>query len=172
MELGALVCTPRDAQCVRCPLNKRCLALKNGLTALLPNLGPRTRATARHFLAVVARNANQVLVRQRPPGVVNAHLWEFPNVEVTGRKLRVNQAGEEIFGFEIRNARHLCTIKHTITRYRITLEAHQAELGEKQFAPSGEAKWCTDAELKKLAFPSAHRQIVEAILKTNSNPRP
>ena len=172
MELGALLCTPREPQCHCCPLRRSCYAFHAGLTGSLPNLGARTKTTARYFLAVVARQANQVLVRQRPSGVVNAHLWEFPNVEVTGRKPGMKEVGQEIFGFRMQNARHLCTIKHTITRYRITLEAHHAEVTEKGLLTSERGKWCTAAELKKLAFPSAHRQIVDAIEKAEFNQHP
>ena len=34
------------------------------------------------FVAFVAERNGMFLVRQRPAGVVNAHLWEFPNVEI------------------------------------------------------------------------------------------
>jgi A/G-specific adenine glycosylase len=172
MELGALICTPKQPQCPVCPVQKSCYARQNGLTESLPNLSLREEPTSRHFMAVVAHSGNRVLVRQRPSGVVNAHLWEFPNVEVTGRKPGMSHIGKEIFGAGLQNARHLCTIKHTITRYRITLEAHRAELAEKVQKPSGAGKWCTASDLRKLAFPSAHRKIVEAVLNADFNLRP
>ena len=87
MELGALVCTPRNPQCPICPAKKLCVAFKENRTEELPNLGKREAATARRFHRFCRSNANgKFLVRQRPAGVVNAHLWEFPNVEVNGTK--------------------------------------------------------------------------------------
>ena len=82
MELGALICTPKQPQCRLCPVQKLCLAHRTGRVDSLPNLGPRAAATARHFLAFVLENQGRYLVRQRPAGVVNAHLWEFPNVGI------------------------------------------------------------------------------------------
>ena len=86
MELGALVCTPRNPLCRICPVNKLCVAFRENRVEELPNLGKRETATARRFVAFVVERNGKFLVRQRPAGVVNAHLWEFPNVETTNRK--------------------------------------------------------------------------------------
>jgi len=82
MELGALVCTPRQPQCRICPMKKLCVAFRENRVEELPNLGRRTAATARRFIAFAVNRQGRFLVRQRPAGVVNAHLWEFPNVEI------------------------------------------------------------------------------------------
>ena len=82
MELGALVCTPRNPQCGMCHVRKLCVAFRDNRVAELPNLGIREFATPRRFVAFVVEQEGRFLVRQRPAGVVNAHLWEFPNVEV------------------------------------------------------------------------------------------
>jgi A/G-specific adenine glycosylase len=156
MELGALVCTPRQPKCAECPVARLCVAFKTGQTAKLPNLGRRPRATERRFAAFVARNNGRVFVRQRPAGVVNAHLWEFPNVELNGNQPPLKSAARRSLGFLPRNIRPLCTIKHTITRYRITLDAFEtlASTTKKQ------GRWLTLPELQELPFPSAHKRIL------------
>ena len=200
MELGALVCTPRQPQCPVCPVKKLCVAFRENRTEELPNLGKRTTATARHFVALVVERNGRFLVRQRPAGVVNAHLWEFPNVEVGARlssaaaaspandaekfqtalataPLRLGQprsAAEaaQTFGLELQSAKPFCTVKHSITRYRITLEAFRVQLGgrssttPKNFGtrrarPSeNSGVWLTPAQLRKLAFTAAHKKIL------------
>ncbi len=172
MELGALLCSPKQPRCNLCPLQQSCVAFQRGLIDRLPNIPRREQPTARQFVALVAHCPDGVLVQQRPSGVVNAHLWEFPNVEVTGRKVGVNDVGTELFGSRLRQAEHLCTIKHTITRYRITLEAHRTQLAGKKGLALGTGKWCNAADLKRLAFPSAHRKIANAVLKSGLIQRP
>ena len=66
MELGALVCTPRNAQCLICPVKNLCVAFKENRVDELPNLGKRETATARRFIAFVAERDGKFLVRQRP----------------------------------------------------------------------------------------------------------
>jgi A/G-specific adenine glycosylase len=204
MELGALVCTPRNPQCRICPVKKLCVAFLEARIGELPNLGKRETITARRFIAFVVERNGRFLVRQRSAGVINAHLWEFPNAEIGVRlssaaatspahdaekfqtalatgPLRLGQPrsaakAAQTFGLELQSAKPFCTVKHSITRYRITLEAFRVPLGETSYtsphpkgAKSGTRKtrpsenngvWLPLAKLDSLAFTSAHRRIL------------
>jgi A/G-specific adenine glycosylase len=220
MELGALVCTPRQPQCPICPVKNLCVAFRKNRVAELPNLGRRTVTTARRFIAFVIERNGNFLVRQRPAGVVNAHLWEFPNVEIGPRlsepqhehfgvrwhsaaatplsdrgqgiqsgvalrfppqskKIRlpvrrVVNVAAKLFGSRPTNANHLCTVKHSITRYRITLEAWRVSFGglnsttpkifgSRRARPSeNNGVWLTPAQMSRLAFASAHKKLASA----------
>ena len=180
MELGALVCTPRNAQCLICPVKKLCVAFKEHRVEALPNLDKRETTTARHFIAFAVEWNGKFLVRQRPAGVVNAQLWEFPNVEVGARLCEPQELFAEFNALRDTDPRAvklkpLCTVKHSITRYRITLEAFHVNLGgTSSTSPHSKNKsgtrgtrasetvgaWKTPAQMKKLAFTSAHRKIL------------
>jgi A/G-specific adenine glycosylase len=206
MELGALICTPRQPQCPVCPVKKLCVAFRENRVAELPNLGRRTATTARRFIAFVIERNGKFLVRQRPAGVVNAHLWEFPNVEIGARLSEPqharwqNTAGKipaiggtrrccgsgdprsesvadvaaQLFGSSPTSINHLCTVKHSITRYRITLEAFRVSFGGSSSArpknprhrgtsPSeNNGVWLTSAQFRPLAFTSAHKKLASA----------
>jgi A/G-specific adenine glycosylase len=181
MELGALVCTPRNAQCLLCPVQKLCVAFAENRVEELPNLGKRETATARHFLAFAIECGGKFLVQQRPAGVVNAHLWEFPNVEITGTKPAAEVAFKKLFGMEPKAVQPLRTVKHSITRYRITLEAFLVHLGGTSSTsphskrikfgtritrPSENSRWLTPAEFDSLAFSSAHKKLASAAAKS------
>jgi A/G-specific adenine glycosylase len=157
MELGALVCTPRQPLCGECPVKKTCFAFRENRVDELPMRAARSPATERRFVAFVAKQENRFLVRQRPGGAVNAHLWEFPNVEV---ELKDEKNGREPKGalFRILEDKPLCRIRHSITRYRILLEAYHAQA-------DGETTglWKTIPELKRLPFTSAHRKILAVL---------
>jgi A/G-specific adenine glycosylase len=168
MELGALVCTPRNAQCLLCPLKKNCVACKEGRVEELPNLGKRLEATARRFWAFVIERDGKFLVQQRPAGVVNAHLWEFPNVEVGFKSAEPAEVLVEMnllpdIRLETLSLTALKTVKHSITRYRITLEAFQVNVGPGSVSGKS-ATWKTLPQLNKLAFSAAHKKILERLL--------
>jgi A/G-specific adenine glycosylase len=178
MELGALVCTPRNPQCRICPVKQLCIAFRKNRVNELPNLGKREAATTRRFVAFVAGRNGRFLVRQRPAGVVNAHLWEFPNVEILNGKCNPKLAAKNIFGVEPSRLQPLCTIKHSITRYRITLEAFHVRLGGTSYTsprskparsgarvtrPAEIGIWKTPAQLHQLPFSSAHKQILNQL---------
>jgi len=162
MELGALICTPRQPACLLCPVRPDCVAYRTRRVEHLPNLGERTATTSRRFVAFVVQHRGKFLVRQRPAGVVNAHLWEFPNLETaaTGADL-INIAATEL-NFKTAALEKLLTIKHSITRYRISLEAYRASL-QRSPKPAANHRWLTLPELDLLAFTSAHRKILQRL---------
>jgi A/G-specific adenine glycosylase len=211
MELGALVCTPRNPQCQICPIKKLCVAFREGRVGELPNLSKREAATARRFVAFVIERNGCFLVRQRPAGIVNAHLWEFPNLEIhpspssSGRQsahhsrkksqsrltsaatvqesdLEIIRAAKSL-GISTRVLHPLCTVKHSITRYRITLDTFHVQFGGVSYTsphPKGAISgtritrpseysgvWLPLAKLDSLAFTSAHRKVLGA-LKTSA----
>ncbi len=179
MELGALICTPKNPQCPHCPLRPHCRAHKLGCPEKFPNLGPRQAATQQHHLALVIQHRQRYLVRQRPAGQVNAHLWEFPNLPVTTSPLdpaRLIPIARENFQLHIKNPVPLRTIKHTITRYRITLQTFHAHVVQPsgcpppsarpigtQASPKSKTHWLTLPQLHALPFTSAHRKILHQL---------
>ena len=122
------------------------------------------KSTARHFLAFAVEQRGRFLVRQRPAGVVNPHLWEFPNLQVTGWNGNLTEVARACLGFAPGKLEALMTIKHTITRYRITLNVFAAKVGSSMTAKFG--TWRKLGELEALAFPSAHRRIVAKLQKS------
>ena len=191
MELGALICTPRNAQCLICPVKKLCVAFAENRVEELPNLGKREAATARRFFAFVIEHNGKFLVRQRPAGVVNAHLWEFPNGEITdapsshpsppvgekvaGSRFRGNASAsdsldtattefQKLFGVKPKAVQPLRTVKHSITRYRITLEAFSVSLTKRPASARG--RWLAPEEFDSLAFSSAHKKLASAAAKS------
>jgi A/G-specific adenine glycosylase len=166
MELGALICTPRDPKCLLCPISKHCFAFKTNRIDEFPNLDKRPAATARRFAAFVIENRGKFLVRQRPEGVVNAHLWEFPNIELNAAPIDPTGATHGLFGFVPKEMTLLCTIKHSITRYRITVDAFRAETSiaaANRLKAELQTQWLPLSELHKLSFPSAHKKILKAL---------
>jgi A/G-specific adenine glycosylase len=156
MELGALVCAPRNPQCLVCPVKKLCVAFKENRTDTLPNLGKRAAATARRFVAFVLEHRGKFLVRQRPENVVNAHLWEFPNVETNGHGKSPAEVFESQFGFSAPELQPLPAVKHSITRYRITLEAFRVPVKRLPKAPG---TWLPHTEFDSVAFTAAHKKL-------------
>jgi A/G-specific adenine glycosylase len=157
MELGALICSPRNPQCLICPVQKLCVAFKENRMEQLPNLGKREAATARHFVAFVIERDGKFLVQQRPIGIVNAHLWEFPNYETNGEKKDAQEIFDSAFDFKAVKFQPLCTIKHSITRYRMTLEAFHIRLKNPPKKLAG--VWLSPKEFDSLAFSSAHKKL-------------
>ena len=95
---------------------------------------------------------------------MNAHLWEFPNIEINGDKPDLKTVFKNLFGNKPATVQPLRTIKHSITRYRITLEAHLVSLEKRPTKTNG--RWLSPAEFDSIAFASAHKKLASAAAKS------
>src|SRR5438093_5249633 len=85
MELGATVCTPSAPACIRCPLERLCLARAAGEERTLPiSSRPRSPRAVSVVFALVTDN-RRVLVVRRPRGQLLGGLWALPGGERSGR---------------------------------------------------------------------------------------
>lgn len=81
MELGAVICLPRNPACDACPVRRLCAAASAGRQNLLPRRRPRRRPTAvTHHVVAVARHG-AYLFEQRPSDGLWADLWQMPTCE-------------------------------------------------------------------------------------------
>jgi A/G-specific adenine glycosylase len=163
MELGALICTPRQPRCAECPVAKCCVAYQQNRVDQLPALSPRVPATSRRFVAFVVQQMGCFLVRQRPADVVNAHLWEFPNLELAPGDSDLKGAARSALGMRPEKIEALATFKHSITRYRITLEAYRVTARRGATISAAKGRWLGPRQLYQLAFASAHKRILRRL---------
>jgi A/G-specific adenine glycosylase len=161
MELGALICTPNQPACPICPLRRTCGAQRVNRVSAFPGKTPRPSPEHRRVAAFVVRRGSLVLVRQRENGVVNGHLWEFPGGDLNG--IQPAALARKTLGFRPRRMSHLLTIKHSITRFRITLDAWELEVAETHLPLLVNGQWVTAATLNQLPLPSAHRKIATTL---------
>ena len=84
MELGALVCTPREPSCLVCPLSALCEARRLGLQDRLPITTPKPRPLAVTEACAIVVGEGKVLIVQRGRGGLWEQFWEFPTIHVDG----------------------------------------------------------------------------------------
>jgi A/G-specific adenine glycosylase len=81
MELGALVCTPRNPLCNECPLNKGCYALQKKVQHDLPVKAKKTKVTQRAFHYFLLVKRNKFFIHQRTQKDIWQNLFQLPLIE-------------------------------------------------------------------------------------------
>jgi A/G-specific adenine glycosylase len=162
MELGALVCRPRNPGCLLCPVQCYCLAFKRGEQEVIPT--PRKR-DVRDIETVVGviRDGGRYLIQKRPPHGLMAGLWEFPGGKrEKGETLRAALARElrEELKAEVKINRLLLKVRHSYTQFRVTLFAFDCELCGSRSLEKPKARWVSLKSLKRYPFPSGSAKIV------------
>ena len=170
MELGATVCTPRNPRCKLCPVANHCQALPQGLVDVLPELPARAKPTQVHMVAAVATRGSRVLVTKlRPDAPRWAGMWLFPNAELAASETPeagVSRALHSSVGLRCEAKALVCVVRHTVTRFRITLDAYRATAsgGVAKTLTVSECAWQDPRDLRGLAMPKAHRAIADRLL--------
>lgn len=165
MELGSQVCTPRAPRCGECPVAILCEARRLGLQGDIPRPKRRTPSTALREAAVLVRHRGRVLLVRCPEGGRWAGLWDFPRVALESEEpqRRMHELAEKVCrltGAAVEPGELLHTIRHGVTRYRITLECYAARCLSTGSPPEGaEVKWLRAEQLAHYPLSTTGRKL-------------
>ena len=192
MELGSEVCTPRDPRCPQCPVSSLCPTNAAGLQAVIPAAARKQKFEAVHQAALVVRRAGgRILLVRRAEKERWAGLWDFPRfvLDDVEHRLRTEyleqqaaaMAGGTVAGVTVELGGHFATLRHGVTRFRITLDCYEALVAERAKAASAvarklqpraksrsqngtpAARWFRLAELDELPMNVTGRKIVRLL---------
>lgn len=81
MELGAIVCKPKNPNCQACPVAVRCWAKAEQKQTELPVKKSAIKVRNRYFHYFILTDEQQILLKKREGKDVWKHLYEFPLLE-------------------------------------------------------------------------------------------
>jgi A/G-specific adenine glycosylase len=154
MDLGAMICVPKNPRCLICPVMRECKARANGTQSMRPV--KKLKQAVPHYIhaAAVIIKRGKVLLAQRPSTGLLGGMWEFPNGRVDATRDLVKELAKVLeTGYDLRLARSVKhkiheagVFQHAYTHFKVTVHAFQCE---SITSPEAEnLKWVA---LKKLA---------------------
>jgi A/G-specific adenine glycosylase len=169
MELGATVCTPKNPNCLQCPVQKHCLAYAHNEQDVLPRM-PKAAPTPHYTVAVglVYKDGKLLIDKRNPDGFLGG-LWELPGgkkkKDETLKQTVAREIREEI-GIDVAVGKRLCIVRHAYSHFRITLHAFDCTYTAGTAKPIHcvAVKWITPKDLSKYAFPAATVKIFDAVI--------
>lgn len=159
MDLGALVCLPKNPRCQACPVRKFCVARARGLQEEIPVRGARRIRPHREFIVAFIQDVRgRVLLVRQPDRGIWSGMWTLPYVEASSwREARPKL--EAVTGGPLRriSGRPSHTTTHTFTHFSATYTAIPVLL----MAPARRGRWVRP-EQPNLAVPAPHRKLLQA----------
>lgn len=168
MDLGALICRPRDPGCSACPLVSICAGYASGNPVGLPRFTLRPHRPHYDVAAGIIWRGEQFLLAQRRPGGLLGGLWEFPGGKREEGESLVQCLRREIreeLGIRVRVDGPFMSLKHGYTHFRFTLHAfHCTYLGGRP-RPLGCAahRWIQIPELEDYPLARADQKLAVAL---------
>jgi len=173
MELGALVCAKKPL-CAECPVSGFCEARRLGIVQERPIVEAKPDVTRIIVATGVLRHPErgaEIFIQKRRDDDLWPGLWEFPG-GVVELEESPEQAVEREFveetGITVRARSPIAVIRHSYTRYRVTLHGFWCEyvsgpLENPSLAEASAFQWVRDTRLAGFAFPSGHRKLADLL---------
>ncbi len=161
MELGALICVPRNPECAVCPLPEHCRAFREGKTDEYPKRKAAKSVPVYHIAAAILfHNEKIFIVRRQEKGLLGG-LWEFP-----GGKVKKGENAQAACIRELREKTalraevqsYLCRVKHAYTHFKIEMDVFLCAYisGAVLLKGPTDYRWVRKAEIRDYPFPKSH----------------
>ena len=144
MDLGSQVCRIADPNCRECPVSRWCQAFARDEVERYPRPKVRAATTPLDEVAIVCRDENRLLLRQRPAGQRWEGMWDLPRVDTTNLSLPgfgsvgtaalpgllepVAERFVSELGLQISFGPFRRMIRYGVTRYRVRMLCFDADL--------------------------------------------
>ncbi len=144
MELGALVCLPRDPLCGACPIARQCGAQRHGTQAELPLKRPRGKVQRIRVVLLAVRKRGKILFT---PSARVRGFWDLP----------------ELFPEALASA--ACgSFRHSIMNTQYVFEVREATTKR---APKG-ARWWDESRLREIPLSTTAKKALRCLTKAAS----
>jgi len=164
MDLGALVCTPKNPGCEHCPLRSECEAFRNNTRGAYPV--KERKASIPHYIVVAAviHRGDSVLIDKRKARGLLGGLWEFPGGKVeVGEDLQTALMREikEELGVDLTVGGEIGIYRHAYTHFRVTVHVFAGEInqGVPQALEADEIAWAAVNDLAHYPMGKVDRLI-------------
>ncbi len=175
MELGSLLCTPRQPRCAECPLEKLCAARLSGHRATPRPAKKIPKVFRVTWPMAIVRRDGKLLLRRRQTGGMLGRLWELPGGEKHKRSPVGKFFAAQLPGLILASvhARHLGEIAHSITRRRIRAPIFLIDVASMaELRPNGKQwRWVTPAALARYPTSSMTRKALQLIVENEVSHR-
>jgi A/G-specific adenine glycosylase len=172
MELGALVCTPVKPSCSVCPLARSCQAKLQGRQDDIPLRAKSVEVTHVAEVAVIVRKGNRLLLVQRPAEGRWALMWEVPHMELAWMEPHAVAAQRLLKSLGLTGdiIGEVATIRHSVTRFRITMTCLQVahRRGELRGEAYAASAWVRADDLGDYPLAMPQRRLALRLLQLDA----
>nr|WP_246570191.1 A/G-specific adenine glycosylase [Lentibacillus saliphilus] len=166
MELGALVCTPKNPLCTLCPVQAHCRAYEANVVSTLPVKSKKKPKKKIPYAVVLIQTASgNHVIEQRPDAGLLANLWQFPMVPVgeVGNDHIASWLYQE-YGLALEHLKHVGALKHVFTHMIWELTVYTADLTDETIYDK-RLKAVTSEALQTYPFPVSHQKMMHYIIE-------
>ena len=171
MDLGRLICKPKNPDCESCPINSNCTALKEDLVSQIPVRAKKSKIP--HYKTVVGiieKNKKILLCKRNKQGLLGG-MWELPNGRIEPKETQTKALKRVMsnFGFDYNSQNYLGSANHQYSHFSIEQKGYKCDYksGDLVSEDHSEYKWININEKSKYPIHTASHKILNKMKVTN-----
>ena len=168
MELGALICTPKNPHCKICPISFCCKANITNTQQDYPKITKRKKVPNYIVVVGIILRDKKFFIQRRAPGSMLGGLWEFPGGKVEKDETLEAALTRELYeecGIRPIIIKKIGHVKHTYSHFSINFHGFYCVESNQKINQSGETKWITPDQIHYYPFPKANHKLFQIIEK-------
>ncbi len=173
MDLGGLICTPRNPDCAVCPVASHCEAYQGNFVEDRPIKKAKQPLIEIEMATGLLLHQGHIFIQQRHDNDIWGGLWEFPGGRLKSEESpekAVKREYREETGFTVEICSKVTTVVHFYTKYRVILHCFRCRLNQESNLPDLKAAqayhWVKDDQLDHYGFPAGHRKYIDYVRQT------
>ena len=165
MELGALICRPKQPDCLQCPVSAFCQAFGQNQTAKYPFRVKKKKVKTKKMISFILEHRNRLLMVQNKENGLLGGLWTFPQYE----KKRIESFDdilEKIIPFKSDKNKLLLVqlepVNHIYTHFKENILPIIIKIDSEKIliSPSKKSEWYAPTQIKKIPITGACQKIL------------
>lgn len=170
MELGALICKPKEPLCSQCPVTLFCKAFHNNVQNDIPIKKIKEISNIHAVVAVISKGGKVFLQKRMGKGLLQG-MWEFPGGKIEVAEEKIDALARELreeLKVELKSAEYLFDVVHSYTQFRARISVYAATL-HFPIIMNKNRIWADKDDILRLPLPSGTRKIIDKIFLSPSN---
>ena len=160
MDIGSLICTPKDPLCNDCPIEKFCITKKKNAVNEIPKKIIKNDKPVREGIVFWIKNKNnQILLKRRDETGHLPGMLEFPSYNWS--KNKINENDKKILS--IKNIKKLNKkVIHEFSHFKLKLTVYEKNKFNKNRI---DGMWVGIDEINELGLPTLMKKVYQQMMK-------
>ena len=129
MDLGRLICKPKNPDCENCPIQQNCIALKKDIVYKIPIKVKKKKVPHYKMIVGIVSKKNKILLCKRNKKGLLGGMWELPNGKIESKETN-KKALKRImteFGLNFNSQKYLGKARHEYSHFSIEQNGYKCE---------------------------------------------
>ena len=156
MDLGSLLCRPKNPLCNSCPVNKNCQAFKLGIQEKIPFKKPSKPKKEKKIDWLLISSKNKILLKRNNSKGIWKNLWLFPDKDILSKDNISLLEKKELLPEIVHNLSH--------RKLSISTVKYQIKNKDRLKIDRSSSVWVSKADSVKMGMPKPIKEIIENYL--------